>query len=44
MSIAYYDKAISDRLQTWINDSKLHLYRPEEVSWMLQQKSDEANV
>lgn len=43
MAIMYYDEAIANRLQDWINDPKIHIYRPEEVSWMLQQKSDEAN-
>ena len=43
MAIPYYDEAIAKRLQDWINDPKIHVYRPEEVSWMLQQKADEAN-
>ena len=43
MAIMYYDEAIANKLQDWINDPNLHIYRPEEVSWMLQQKSDEAN-
>lgn len=43
MAIMYYDESIASRLQGWINDPNLHIYRPEEVSWMLQQKADEAN-
>jgi len=43
MAIMYYDEAIASKLQDWINDPNIHIYRPEEVSWMLQQKSDEAN-
>lgn len=43
MAIPYYDEAIASKLQSWINDPNIHIYRPEEVSWMLQQKSDEAN-
>ena len=43
MAIMYYDEALATRLQDWINDPNIHIYRPEEVSWMLQQKSDEAN-
>lgn len=42
MAIQYYDKAVADKLQNWINDPNLHIYRPEDMSWMLQQKSDEA--
>jgi len=43
MAIQYYDKALTEKIQDWINDPKIHVYRPEEVSWMLQQKSDENN-
>ena len=42
MAIMYYDEALANILQEWINDPKIHVYRPEEVSWMLQQKGDEA--
>lgn len=43
MSIQYYDKALTEKIQGWINDPNIHVYRPEEISWMLQQKSDEKN-
>lgn len=43
MAIRFYDEALANKIENWINDPNLHVYRPEEVSWMLQQKGDEAN-
>lgn len=42
MAINYYDEAIASKIQDWVIDGKVHVYRPEEVAWMLQTKGDEA--
>lgn len=43
MAIRFYDEAITNKIQNWINDPNLHVYRPDETSHMLQRKSDEAD-
>lgn len=42
MAINYYDEALANKIQDWVCDPNIHIYRPEELSWMLQSKSDES--
>ena len=41
MAINYYDEAVAAKLQGWVVDQSVRVYKPEEVAWMLQTEADD---
>lgn len=42
MGVRFYDEALTQKIQSWIKDDKIHVLKPEETNRLFKMKADEA--